>query len=276
MVDGVDEQDPEGGSSGGPTGSVSLDDVSGVGAKPNVGDTKLEGDDVPEELRGKSPREIAEIIAQRNNALRLSESARLASEATVIALGKSAQSAPAPAPAPVPEPVDMPANELAELMQTDPGRAVEVIQTQLSRKMSKDVNARLGPLASGATGIAETNARTQYPEEFQLFGDQIKAYVDAVPDKSLFTNPKAWDDLVSYIRGRPDNFQKLFDFRNNKTKAAGVAAAQAEQRGATGFTGEPARTAVSNRKGRPMDSIEREIARELGMDDAEYIKWRDI
>lgn len=277
MADGDDVQPPEGSSFGGP-GSVSLEDVDASRANQKADLTKvtLDGDDIPDDLKGKTAADLVQRTRALENALKISEDGRKNAE-TLAQIASRGTAAPATAPAPTPVvEQDMPAEELAQLMQTDPGKAVQVIQEQTARKVDAQVRARLGPIASGASGLAEATARQKYAEEFALFGDEIKRYTDSLPNKDILSNPAAWDDLVSYVRGRPGNFEKLFDYRAGKAREVEAVKARESQVNGVGFTSRPANTAPATRKGRPLDATEREIARELGLDDNEYMKWRDI
>lgn len=274
MPDG--EEVPKEGSLGGPS-SVSLEDVEAGQAKPKMDLTKIQFDDnAPDEVKGKTAAEVIEQNRALAQALRISEESRKNAEALAQLAAKS-NTAPAAAAAPVPEPVqEMPAEELAQLMQTDPVKAVQVIQEQTARKVDAQVRARLGPLASGASGLAEATVRQKYPDEFALFNDEIQKYVSSLPNKEVLSNPQAWDDLISYVRGRPGNFEKLFDHRAAKSRTVDAEAARAREAASVGFTGRPANTQMPKVRGRPLDSTEREIARELNLSDEDYIHWRDL
>jgi hypothetical protein len=166
--------------------------------------------------------------------------------------------------------------QLGELFRTDPVKAIGHMLTRAQQTIEANIDRRIKPLLGGTADAVEQAARARYPDEFAVLGDEITRFVATLPDRSVLSTSKAWDDLVAYIRGQPASFDKLVDHRANKKKAADAAMAQAGQAVAAGATiVSPTRPAASTGK-QELDPTAREIAKTLGMTDAEYITWRDV
>lgn len=217
--------------------------------------------------QGEDPR-----VKALQEALRISEEAR-----------KRQESLAAPA-APAPEPVKkMSREELNELYQRDPLAAIELMQSEATRTATENLERRLGPLMTGTASMGEESARRKFPDEFELFGSAMKEYIERLPDKSVMSRPEAWDDLISWFRGRPGNFEKLVEHRQTKS-----ANAKAEEARRTQAEGAGAHTRSEIRAPSPaggkttLDETQREIARALNPgltpDKAyeEYIKWMRV
>lgn len=265
---------------GAPT-SLTLEEIeaqeaaaTAAGQKPDLTKIVLEGD-VPEHLKGKSVKELLDYANGLGTSLKTSEEARRAAEARAAAV----PAAPAAAAAPVvEEPKELTDEEFAELFRTDPLTAVKKMNEQATRRVEKNLDLRIGTLVKGGASSAEQAARAKYPEEFTLFGDEITKMVANLPNKDPLSRPEAWDDMISYIRGKPGNFDKLFEHRNSKGREAAAAAAQQEQEAQSGVT--MTSMTVAPAGGKPnknsLDDTEKEIARNLGMTEADYIKWRNV
>lgn len=189
-------------------------------------------DDLPEAYRGKSPKEIAAIAeAARNQLNERLDFAKIAAEAARGA---------APAPPPKEEPAapqEMTREQLKELYEEDPMKALEIMENQVESRLTRHFESRLQPMAEGIVGQAENWARQEFATEFELFGDEIKQLVENVGNKNVFTQKKAWEDAVAYVRGRAGNMEKLWEHRQSKQSE--VAARDAREREArnSGFTG---------------------------------------
>lgn len=263
--------------------SVTLEEVGAQEAaaaaaanKPDLTKIIIDGD-VPEELKGKSVQDIIAYAGGLGKSLRTSEEGRRAAEAKAAAVA-AAPAAPAAAAAPVlEEPKELTDEELAEMFRTDPLGAIKSMNAQATRRVEKNFEARIGTLVKGGASSAEQSARAKYPEEFEIFGDQITAMVASLPSKDPLSRPEAWDDMISYIRGKPGNFDRLWEHKNKKGQAAAAAAAQAAQANEAGVSLAPSAGAPAARKGNTvLDATEKEIAANLGMTEADYIKWRDV
>lgn len=217
--------------------------------------------------QGEDPR-----VKALQEALRISEEAR-----------KRQESLAAPA-APAPEPVKkMTRDELNDLYQKDPLAAIELMQAEATRMATENLERRLGPLMSGSASMGEESARRKYAEEFELFGPAIKDYIERLPDKSVMSRPEAWDDLVSWFRGRPGNFEKIIEHRQMKAENAKAEEARKMQaEGAGAHARSEIRAPSSAGSKMTLDDTQREIARALSPglspDKAyeEYIKWMRV
>lgn len=260
-----------------PTGPVSmtLDDIEAQEAAqaeaaknaqaPDLTAIKLEGDNIPAELRGKSISEVVQQYGSLATALRISESARTATPA-----------APPAAPV-VEEPKDLTMEELTALHAEDPLRAMQVMQEQADRRAQKNLETRLAPIAAASAANVEAAARVKYADEFTLFGDQISQLAAQIPNaKQVLSNPAAWDDLISLIRGRAGNFEKIVEHRASGRPTITREQAQQQQQESVGFSdpgsgrGRPA-LSVAN-----LDPIQKEIAAKMNMTEAEYVQWSRV
>lgn len=240
-------------------------------------DVKVDGDDVPETLRGKSARDLLNYAKSVETALRTSEAAR--QEALILAQTASAAAgkpAPVAAPESKPEP-ELTKEQLRELYDTDPLAAIEAMQRQALTRAEAHLQARLEPLISGAGQSAEQMARTKFPEEFEVLGEEIKQMVDSMPDKRILSQPGNWEQLVTFVRGQHQD--KMFNHRLAKVNNDAAAEARKAQIDGTGFHGQndqrPASNVLTAPSGKKVvwDDYTAEIARNLGMTKEEYLKW---
>ena len=262
-------------------GTVTLDDVESrldednddedIEPKPKQDLSSVKIDEGTDEIKGRSVAEIVERLKNTETALRISEEARKSS---------SSRSAPVSEPTPVAEPAEVSDEDIVKLMQEDGVKALQVIRTQLERRLAAHVERRMGPLAGGAVNTAQADAERRYADEFALFGDQIRDYVSKTTDRSVFTDPRQWDNLVSWVRGSPGNFEKLIEHR---TKNNASVNARSEQRSMAGHSARPARSVAGGAAAGDdygLDETEKEIARGMmpGVPAAkayrEYKKWK--
>ncbi len=226
---------------------------------------KLEGEKIPERYRGKSLSDI------------LKENAALEQQARIAVLEQRrpepAPSAPAPQ-APEPEP-ELTREQLQELYDNDPLAAIEAMQAQALRTAERSLAGRLGALEAGTVGATENWARTEYADEFELFGDKIEQFKNSLPNKQVLTTKQGWKDMISYIRGQDDNFELLLEHRAGRPHPSPRSARRAQAETA-GFNGTPARRGSVSSRGVRLSSDQREAARGLGMSEAEYAKWANV
>jgi hypothetical protein len=197
------------------------------------GDTVAEGDDIPEEYRGKS---LKDIIAIANTAREGIRTATSAAEAARAAAELSSQNRQAPAPV-ADEPKELSREEIKALYDEDPLKAIEVIEQQAARRIESHIESRLAPLTAGTMGSAENWARQEFPDEFELFEKDIKALVNNVPNKAVFTTKEGWQDAIAYVRGKGGNFEKLVDHRVEKKNAVERDTSRGRERDRVGFSG---------------------------------------
>lgn len=263
-----------------PETSVTLEQLEAASTqeatKPvNLAEVKLEGDDIPEHLRGKTASDaIAQVVAMQK-ALLISEDARKQAQTNAeLAMRQPQVQAPAPPAAPP----ELTPDELNELYEKEPIKAIAYMQQQGLRQAERNLESRLGPLFQGTAVSIEQQAREKYKEEFELFGDQITQIASQLPGgRSALANPQAWDDLVSLVRGRTGNMEKIFERKT--AKAAGAQQQQAQQTQAqdAGIVMNSTTRAPVAPSGAFIDPTEREIMRELGIQtDAEWLKWRNM
>ena len=213
--------------------------------------------------------ELQEQINKLQESLRVSEAARLA----VAAAAPTAPAAPKePEPTPV---VPKTREEIAAMFQEDPVGAIEYVQNLTLNAVAQHVDSRVSPLANSALNAQEIDARNRYKTEFELFGDDIKKMAEQVPDRSVLTNPAAWDDLVTFVRGKSGNLEKYIAHvtQNNRDTARN------EQIGGTGFTGRSGPSRITDSGGDGyygLDAVQREIADIQGISYADYAKWNKV
>ncbi len=264
--------DPMGGSV--PT-SVTMDEIEQLQQdqpEADLSKVTLVGDDVPEDLRGKSVKDALARLGGLSEALKVSEQARKQAE-TNAQLALSGRQDPPKSEEP-PAPKELTEDELRELYEENPLQAISVMQDQAIRRAERNLESRLGPMMTGTAAQVENAVRAKYADEFELFGDQITSLAASVPNgKAVLSNPAAWDDLIALVRGRPGNIEKLI---TKKTSGRTVDQARQEQIGATGFTGSGGQRGTTREVGGQLDPIQKEIAEKLDMSEADYIKWSKV
>lgn len=233
------------------------------------GEVKLEGDSVPEKYRGKTLDDILRENADLERNARLAAAEREAFRAAA----ESGRQAPPPPPREE-EPKELTREELAQMYQEDPLAAIEAMQNQAFRKAEKHLNVRLGQLESGTISAAESWARDTYKEEFELFGNQIKQFVDNLPNKSVFTSKQGWKDAIAYIRGQDDNMAKLIDHKSSGGRTSKTAREEQDQE--SGFSGGSSARSKGGRRTVRLNEDQKEAAKIMGVSDAEYIKWANL
>lgn len=246
---------------------------------PDLSTVKLEGDTVPEHLRGKTAAELLTFAKGLEDSLRKSEAARVQPQVTERIIERAAPTVTEPAAKPAPT-----KEQLAELFTNDPVAAMEVYGQHVAQSVLRNLEQRIGPLAQGSAQAAERQAREKFKDEFELFGDQITQIKSQLPDPSVLSQPQSWDDLVSYVRGQPQNFDKLYDHRTKKRgeDLTRSEAQEAQVVAAPAHFSPQSRTPAPVGAGAPMDDLQKEIARnlfpELDNDQAykEYAKWQRI
>lgn len=243
---------------------MSIDEAEELAASENT-----EATEKPTEETPKGP-DMSELMAKVNaleNALKLSETARL--EAQQAAL--SGQPAPIP-----PEETPLSEDELSQLMQTDAVAAVRYMQERAIKEAEKHLERRLAGLSTGGISAAQAQAKAKYPVEFQIFEQEISAAIGQLnaQGREMLANPANWDQLVGYIRGQPGNFERYIEHHNKTAAESAAAAAREAAVKSSGFS------ASSNRQVNPpstddsgLDSIQLQIANELGISPADYKTW---
>jgi broad specificity phosphatase PhoE len=243
--------------------------------KPDLTKVTLEGDDVPAELKGKSASEALARIKELERVLQLSEQGR--QQAMLTAQSFSERSAAPPVQEPVVVEPLVTAQQVADAFAEDTAKGVELMmkmQQQSIDKAADQYTQRIQPLLSGTVSSAENYARQKYPEEFEIYKDEIAAMVKQLPNKNVLSTPEAWDDLVAYTRGK--NPQKLFDKMQDREREKHKTTAQEEQRQNAGFTSTGGRAPAPTTRGVVIDDTVREICRVQGISEEDYIKWSRV
>jgi hypothetical protein len=216
--------------------SVTLEEMEGdteEGPKKG-GDHKAEGDDIPDEYKGKSVAEIIKMVDLSRDGMRTALSAAESARQAAELAAASRQ----PAPQIQDEgPKELTREELKALYDEDPLAAIEKIEEQAARRVNAHIEARLAPLTSGTMNSAENWAREEFPDEFELFEKDIKALIAGVPNKTVFTSKEGWQDAIAYVRGKGGNFEKLVDHRLEKKNATDRDTSRTRERERTGFSG---------------------------------------
>lgn len=241
----------------------------------NLAELKLEGDEVPEEFRGKSMADVLRGVGTMKDALRISESARQAAEAAREANAAAARSAPAPV---VQEEPEMTREQLKELYDTDPLAAIDKMNEISMKNAERHLASRLAPLEGGVTQAAENWARGEYATEFELFGKEINDFVSQMPNKAVFSTKKGWEDMISFIRGRAGNLEKYIDHKQNG-RGKSPAEARGQQIDDSGFqgSGDAPRGSIP-KSAAGLDETQKKIAQRM-IDDGliktmdEYVKF---
>lgn len=240
-------------------------------APPDLSTVKLDGEGVPEELRGKTAAEAVALVSAFKKALQTSEDARKQGQTNLELAMRQAPQAPAP-PAPPPE---LTPEQWTELFQADPVRAIDLRTDQRVKAEAANLEARLSQLVRGTAASIEQGARAAYPEEFALFGPEITQIAQSLPGgPAALSSPQAWDELISLVRGRKPNMERLFEARMAKTTGATQAKAQADEAASIGFQAAPVQRAAPPTRGGQIDDVERQIMSEMGMTEAEWLRWR--
>lgn len=256
---------------------LDLDPEWGKTPEPKALDlsTKIDGDGIPEELRGKTVAEALAYAEALKKGLAISEDARKQMAAPV------AQPAPVQAPVYHPQPIPEPTPEqIREAFEKDPVATVQALQQLQAAKTSQQWEARMRPLMEGLPANAELLAKAEFAEDFELFGDQIRAAVQMIPDPIARGNIESWRHVVAYVRGQPQNLEKLLAKKMEKANGTTIQAQQALQAlGTPGHFTPSQRTAAPIPGVAQLDEAELAIMKELepytGIKTAEeWNKWK--
>lgn len=247
---------------------------------PDLSTIKLEGDDVPEMFRGKTVKETISALSTTLESFKGSERARVELQARVDALSRPnvvREERAAPAQEPLTK------EKLDALYKEDPTAATAMIVARAMESINANIEARIGPIKAASASTVESQVRQEFAAEFEDFGPEIKAIVDNIPDKSTLGNPESWKQIISYVRGRPENFEKLVTRHNSKKGEPASALTLDAVRRAAGDTA-PAnntgtRSGSSGGKGGAAPELkwsqeEDKVRQTLGYSVAEWEKYR--
>ena len=234
-----------------------------------AGEIQLSGETVPEEFQGKTAKDLLDQVKATREALQISEKAREDDKDKFRKAELDAVRAPVvPPPAPVEE-VELSPEEMEEL-RNDPNRYTDYKIQKAAKLLGTNVDNRLKGLAESGVASAEQSARSNFKEDFELFGDQIDSLVSSLPDRTALASPTQWDNLITFVRGKPENIDKLIAHR--ATQSASVA--RQAQEASTGHTPPPMQNAPPAAAGEPKyDETQLEIMRTLGIESKDWEKW---
>jgi len=236
---------------------------------------KLEGDTIPEAFKGKSLNDVfAEVTKLQNtatiNAEVMRRMAATPAAPQVVHMGQ-------PAPVAGSQQIGPTEEQLEEMVASDDPKqriaAMRIMQAQNNNALGAALERRLAPLAMGTVSSAEANARSKYALEFELFSKEIESYRSRVPAEA-FTNPQAWDELIFQVRGSDP--QKYVNELQRRGKITPTLDDAREAERALAGSALPVRLPGSpNGAGSPhtLDALQRKVAEEFGMTDAEYIHF---
>ena len=105
-------------------------------------------------------------------------------------------------------------------------------------------------------------------------GQEITAIAGGITDKRILTDPRAWDELIEYARGK--HFTKFYDYKSGKSRSSAAAQARETEIAAAGATFVPTETVRAPRADVVIDDYTKEIARNLNMTVEEYIHWSKV
>lgn len=207
---------------------VTLDEME-QGVKDAAAAQKAAADAAAAEEARKKAGEAADDpkVSALKEALRLSEESRTRLERSL------AERPTQPVAAAPIEPTEKPLTkeELAELFGKDPVAAIEYMQTKSVKTVEDNLVKRLQPLVAGNASTLEEQMRQKYPDEFKVFGDQIRDFVSKA-DKATFANAQNWEDMISWMRGK--NFDKMVAHRDEQARAKAAVDAHAAQAASAG------------------------------------------
>lgn len=231
------------------------------------GDTKLEGETVPEGFRGKT---IDDVLKDNQ---RLQDSLRLREAESVTYRTALETRQPAVQQQVVEAPKELTREQIAEIFAEEPLKAIEIMNDQAIRRAEQHLAVRLGSIEQGTISAAEAQARAKYPDEFELFGDDLIKFKNQMPNQGIFATTKGWEDMISYIRGQDGNIDKLIAKRTGNLDTP-KSAREREQANA-GFSHSTQRRAPIG-SSREATQEQKMVAEGLGMTVDEYLKWDKV
>lgn len=234
---------------------MSIDEMEEISREPETPETPKE-----EESKGPSITEVMEQVNKLQNALKVSEEARMQAQQMATQQGQQQE-----------EEAPLTDDELAQLMQTDSIAAVRYMQDRALKEAEKHLERRLAGLSIGSVVAGKTAAAARYPTEFQLFEKEIEAAINQLgpQQREALADPKNWDQLIGYIRGQPGNFERYLQHHTQQTPEAARQNAEVN----SGFAATTRRVQPVTQNSAGLDDIQLKIAEELGITPEDYKKW---
>lgn len=268
---------------GGPNAGITFPEIEAqlkeaerLALGPKLDDVKFEGEDIPENMRGKTAREGLNYIKQLEDTLRSSEIAR--QQALATANLASQHSAPAPVAAPeIKEEPLVTSDEVAAAFQEDPVKGAKLMERMTNQQIERASTAfmqRVAPMLAGTSSVAEAEAKRRYPDEFDIYKTEIENLLKQVPDRSVMTTQQSWDDLIAFARGRDP--MRLFAHQQKKEELKRQTEAQEGQRNNAGVSMSSSHRAAPPSGGPVMDALTKEVCGVLGISEADYSTWSKV
>lgn len=255
-----------------------LEEPAAAPKAPDLSTIKLEGDDVPEMFRGKTIKETLSALTTTLDSFRGSEKARKELQDRVDALSRPSVVREDPK-TPAPEPLTK--EKLDAMYKEDPTAATALIVARAMDSINANIEARLGPIKAAGASTVEAQVRQEFAAEFEDFGAEIKQITDNLPDRSVLGNPESWKQIISYVRGQPQNFEKLLTRHGKKNPAepAGALTLSDVRRAAgdtapANITGKPGGKGGEAPQGLKWSVEEEKVRQSLGHSVAEWEKYR--
>jgi hypothetical protein len=253
--------------------SVGFDEMEAARNAPEAPDLSkitLDGDDVPETVRGKSVSDLVARLDGALKALQISEQARLALANSQEALTAARSgSAPAAPPPPVPDP-ELNEEQLQALYDESPRKYQDYMAEKTEKRVLSVIQRTIAPLAGNSADMTLRDARVRYADEFAAFGPEIQSFISAMPDKSVLAAPGQVDELMDWMRGK--HWKKFQDHLANKTNGALDDARDSMRRETPpDFARTPQANKNGGRRGAvQLDQTQKEVAAAMGLSEDEY------
>lgn len=253
---------------------VTMDDIGSMNATPDAPDYSkitLDGQDIPEDLRGKPLNDAIREISGLRNALKISEDARIALKNSQEALERGHAPAPPPPPSgPAPEP-ELNEDQLKELFENDPFKYHQYQAQQTEKRLLGMVRQQVQPIQGSAADFAIRQSKSTYADEWAAFGKDIETLISQAPDKSVFAAPGTMDQLMDYARGR--NWKQFQEYLNSKNGGTLDSARQAlASETPQDFSRTTPKAPNGSRKAQQLDETQKAIADAMGISHADYAK----
>lgn len=266
-------QDDEGG--GGGSTVLDFTELAEAAATPpaqlDPAALKLDGDNIPEPLRGKS---LADVLATQSELQRALQTSRDTIDALRNSTEALAASRQQPAPVvqqPVAEP-ELTKEQLKAMYEEDPFAYQQYMFTQMDKKIQKQVSSSVAPLAATTASASEAQARQKFAEEFSVLGNEINQVLSQIPDRAALAQPGAWEQVIYYVRGQ--HMDKIIDARTRKANETALEEARKKEANGAGSVNTGARRTTGGRQMiTELTPQQKDAARVLGMTEAEYKQY---
>lgn len=263
-------QDDEGGGGAAVLGFDELAEAAQAPPAPlDPAALKLEGDNIPEPLRGKT---LADVLAVQTELQRALATARDTNDALRQSTEALAATRQQPAPVvqqPQAEP-ELTKEQLKAMYDEDPFAYQQYMFTQMDKKIQKQVSTSIAPLASTTASVGESQARAKFAEEFAVLGDEINVVLSKIPREAL-AQPGAWEEVIYYVRGR--NMDKILDARTKKANDTALEEARRREANGAGSVNDGSRRSTVRQTITELTPQQKDAARVLGISEAEYKQY---